>query len=98
MEIFPISKWPYPFNSDHLLAIYNKNETKLAPPLQAAIRVWNIHHGTLVSEQLIEKDSITSIIGVDNKIIYGTTTGLMVKQVPQAYPSLTAFLERIARK
>jgi WD40 repeat protein len=83
-----------PFNQDHLMAVYNKTESMFSP-LPAAIRVWNIHSGIVVSEQHIEKDSIASIICADNKIIYGTTTGLMLKHVPQAYPSLTALLERL---
>jgi hypothetical protein len=84
-----------PFNPDHLLAVYDKHESGFAEPMHAAIRVWNIHDGRMVSDQFIEKDSIASIICADNKIIYGTTTGLMVKHVPQAYPSLTALLERL---
>lgn len=84
-----------PFNPDHLLAVYDKPESGFAPPMHAAIRVWNIHDGSVVSEQLIEKESVASIICADNKIIYGTRTGLMVKHVPQAYPSLTALLERL---
>jgi WD40 repeat protein len=84
-----------PFNPDHLLAVYDKHESGFAEPMHAAIRVWNIHDGRMVSDQLIEKDSIASIIAADNKIIYGTTTGLMVKHVPQAYPSLAALLERL---
>lgn len=83
-----------PFNPDHLLAVYDKLESPYCP-IPAAIRVWNIHDGTVVSEQLIEKESVASITSADNKIIYGTTTGLMVKHVPQAYSSLTALLERL---